>query len=54
MPSQVIGEWTDKHQKAIEAWASRVIERKLREFDEEQRANRAKGVGKVGQAVSDH
>ncbi len=31
MPSQVIGEWTDKHQKAIEAWCDRVVERLLRE-----------------------
>lgn len=43
MPSQVIGEWTDKHQKAVEAWCGRVLERKLREMEEVERAGERDG-----------
>ena len=36
MPSQVIGEWTDKHQKALEDFLSRHAEKKLREMLEKK------------------
>jgi hypothetical protein len=45
----VNGVWTDKHQKAVESFAARVLERKFREIDEE-----AKGEIRSGQAVADH
>ena len=45
MATIVIGEWTDKHQQALEQFRDLLVERKLRELKEEHNKTTATKQG---------